>query len=85
MGFSSEQEVAAAIRESIESSIPDSKAEVTAAGGGHYALVVTAAAFEGQKVLAKQRMVLSSIKHLMGDDSAPVHAIDSIKTLLPGA
>ncbi|MEM7152931.1 MAG: BolA/IbaG family iron-sulfur metabolism protein [Myxococcota bacterium] len=70
-----------AIREAVEAAIPDSKAQVDG-GGGHYTIEVTAAAFEGKSMLQKQRMVLSSIKHLMAGDRAPVHAVDSIKTHL---
>ncbi len=71
-----------AIREAVEAAIPESTA-VVAGGGGHYTIEVTAAAFGGKSMLQKQRMVLSSIKHLMAGDRAPVHAVDSIKTHTP--
>ena len=71
-----------AVREAVEAAIPDSTAQVDG-GGGHYTIEVTSAAFEGKSMLQKQRMVLTSIKHLMAGDRAPVHAVDSIKTHVP--
>ncbi len=71
-----------AVREAVEAAIPESTVMV-AGGGGHYTIDVTASAFEGKSMLQKQRMVLSSIKHLMAGDRAPVHAVDSIKTHVP--
>lgn len=71
-----------AIREAVEAAIPDSSA-IVAGGGGHFTIEVTSAAFDGKSLLQKQRMVLSSIKHLMAGDRAPVHAVDSIKTHVP--
>lgn len=72
--------IAAQIKAAIESAIPDAQAQVSLGTPGHYALVVASAAFEGKSLLAKQRLVLSAIKDLMGGDDAPVHAIDSIET-----
>jgi acid stress-induced BolA-like protein IbaG/YrbA len=71
-----------AIREAVEAAIAESTVMV-AGGGGHYEIDVTAAAFAGKSLLQKQRMVLTSIKHLMAGDRAPVHAVDSIKTHVP--
>lgn len=81
--FASEAEVAQAIKRAIESGVPESQAEVTVNGGGHYALVVRSPAFEGKKLLDKQRLVYGTIAHLMAGHDAPVHAIDAMKTLLP--
>jgi len=81
--FASEAEVATAMKNAIESGVPDSTAEVTVNGGGHYALVVRSPAFEGKKLLEKQRLVYGTIAHLMAGNDAPVHAIDAMKTLPP--
>lgn len=72
--------IAAQIKTAIESAIPDAQAQVNLGTPGHFALIVASNAFEGKTLLAKQRMVLSAIKDLMGGDDAPVHAIDSIET-----
>lgn len=76
-----DDELVTALRESIEAALPDASAEVTANGGRHFSIVVRAASFHGQKTLDKQRRVYAAIAHLMGDDDAPVHAIDEMKTL----
>ncbi len=72
-------DVNAAIVAAVEAAIAVSRCE-SSGGGGHYNIVVTAAAFEGQSLLAKQRMVLNAIAHLMKGEQAPVHAVDSIIT-----
>jgi len=71
-----------AIREAVEAAIPESTVMV-AGGGGHYEIDVTSTEFQGKSLLQKQRLVLSSIKHLMAGERAPVHAVDSIKTHVP--
>ncbi len=68
------------VKAAIEAAIPDAKADVDG-GGGHYQILVRSAAFEGKSPVQKQRLVLSAIKHLMAGDNAPVHAVDSLKTL----
>lgn len=65
------------VKQAIESSIPGSAATVSG-GGGHFEIDVVSDQFEGKRVLAKQRLVLQSIKHLMTGDDAPVHAIDRL-------
>lgn len=75
--------VVEAITEAIESTIPDSKAEVTGAGG-HFTIVVTSPAFAGKGMLDSQRMVYGAITHLMKGAAPPVHAVDSLKTRTPG-
>ena len=72
-----------AVRQSIEAAVPDSRAEVTG-GGGHYSIVVVSPAFQGKSMLESQRLVYSAIAHLMKGDMAPVHAVDSLKTRVPG-
>lgn len=71
-----------ALREAIESKIPDAKASVEG-GGGHYTLEVTSPVFAGKSMLESQRLVYSAIAHLMQGDRAPVHAIDKLKTKTP--
>jgi acid stress-induced BolA-like protein IbaG/YrbA len=71
-----------AIRDSVKRAIADAMVEVTG-GGGHYSIVVTSAAFEGKGMLECQRLVYSAIAHLMKGDRAPVHAVDSLRTLKP--
>jgi acid stress-induced BolA-like protein IbaG/YrbA len=71
-----------AIRTSIESALAGARVEVTG-GGGHFSIVVTSSAFEGKGMLESQRLVYSAIAHLMKGDGAPVHAVDSLKTLKP--
>ena len=72
-----------AVQQAIESAVPDSKAEVSG-GGGHYTIVVVSPVFAGKSMLESQRLVYASIAHLMKGDQAPVHAVDSLKTRVPG-
>jgi len=76
-------EVIAQLRAAIAAAIPDADALVSG-GGGHYTLVVTSAAFAGKSMLDSQRLVYGAIAHLMRGDDAPVHAVDSLRTLVPG-
>ncbi|HSC86218.1 MAG TPA: BolA family protein [Polyangiaceae bacterium] len=71
-----------AVREAIEGKVPDSRAEVDG-GNGHYTIVVTSPVFAGKSSLESQRLVYSAIAHLMKGELAPVHAVDSLKTLVP--
>ena len=75
--------VAPEIARAIEGAIPGARVEVTG-GGGHYSIVVTSPVFAGKTMLASQRLVYSAIAPLMQGDDAPVHAVDSLKTLEPG-
>jgi acid stress-induced BolA-like protein IbaG/YrbA len=70
--------ISAAIRERL----PDATVEV-AGGGGHFRIAVVSTGFEGKGLLERQRLVLSSIKHLLAGDRAPVHAVDSLETRTP--
>jgi len=74
-------DLSSALRLAIEAAIPSAVAEVTDNGGRHFALVVRSPSFEGQRTLDKQRAVYAAITHLMGGDDAPVHAIDTMRTL----
>lgn len=70
------------IRQAVLVALPDAQVEV-AGGGGHFALEVTSEAFRGKGLLAKQRLVYGALTELMAGDQSPVHAIDSLKTLVP--
>ncbi len=70
------------IEKAIAEAIPG--CEVEARGmGGHFEIRVVAAQFSGKNTLAKHRMVLGAIAHLMEGDAAPVHAVDKIEAVAP--
>ena len=71
-----------AIRDSILKVIDDANVEVSG-GGGHYSISVVSPIFSGKSMLENQRVIYSAIAHLMKGDSAPVHAVDSLKTRAP--
>ena len=66
-----------AIEAAIRQAIPDAQVHAQG-GGGHFEITVIAKVFEGQRTLARHRMVLGAIAHLMSGDRAPVHAVDRI-------
>ena len=72
--------VTEAIRKAIQSKIDDAEVEATG-GGGHFSIVVRSAAFTGQGMLQRHRLVMSAIAPLMEGDSAPVHAVESLQTI----
>jgi acid stress-induced BolA-like protein IbaG/YrbA len=72
-------DVVQALREAIESTIENSKAEVSGSGG-HYTIDVVSPKFAGLGMLESQRLVYGAIAHLMSGDLAPVHAVDRLKT-----
>ncbi len=71
------------IRSAIEAALPGAIVQV-AGGGGHFSIEVTHPAFEGKNKVGRQRLVLTAVQPLMAGPSAPVHAIDSLKTWAPG-
>ena len=71
-----------AITAGIVAKLPDAKVEVSG-GGGHYTISVVSTAFAGKSMLESQRLVLSSIKHLINGERPPVHAVDSLVTRTP--
>lgn len=71
-----------ALREAIEQRLPDASARV-AGHAGHYRIEVRSPVFAGKGMLESQRLVYGAIAHLMKGESPPVHAIDSLKTLVP--
>lgn len=70
------------VRAAIEEAIPGAKVQV-GGGRGHFTIEVVSEAFQGKNPVQRQRLVLSAIKHFMAGDNAPVHAVDSLKTLTP--
>lgn len=73
-----------AIERAIKEAIDDAQVEVQG-GGGHFNIVVRSRVFAGQRKLQNHRVVLRAIRHLMDGDQAPVHAVDSLQTLVPDA
>lgn len=78
-----EGSVTDAIASSIKEKIAGAVVEVTG-HGGHYTIVVTSEVFRGKGPVESQRLVYGAITHLMSGDLAPVHAVDSLKTRVPG-
>ena len=75
-------ETAERVREAVAEALPGALIEVTGEGN-HFSLRVESAAFAGRNRLARQRLVLRAIGPLMKGESAPVHAIDRLETVLP--
>jgi len=71
-----------AIRTSVQQRLPDAVVSVSG-GGGHYTIEVVSTGFAGKSMLESQRLVLSSIKHLINGERPPVHAVDSLVTRTP--
>lgn len=71
------------LRESLETAFPGDRVEVETASPGHYRLRVVSRTFDGKTRIAQQQLVYAAITHLMTGDSAPVHAIDRMETLIP--
>jgi acid stress-induced BolA-like protein IbaG/YrbA len=74
-----EGSVTQAIQDAIKSAIKDAEVEVTG-GGGHFQISVRSPVFQGKSKIQSHRLVLGAIKHLMSGESAPVHAVDSLRT-----
>jgi len=77
------EEIAKQVHEAIAAKLPDATIEVSLGTPGHFSIDVTSTAFAGKTLVAKQRLVYSAISHLMGNDDAPVHAIDKLHTRVP--
>ncbi len=69
-----------ALKASVEEAIPNAVVQVSSSSGGHYSLVVKSENFRGRSMLECHRMVYAAIASLMAGDTAPVHAIDTLKT-----
>ena len=72
--------IADALKQAITQAVPDAKVDVASFGGGHYSLDVRSPAFRDRSTLERHRMVYTAIAPLMAGDTAPVHAIDTLKT-----
>ncbi len=68
-----------AIKQMIESHLPDARVEVYGDDGTHFQALVVAEAFEGKPVLSRHRMVYDALGARMGGE---VHAL-SLKTQTP--
>ena len=52
-------------------------------GNGHYSIVVTSPAFAGLNMVKSwQRLVYAAIAHLLKGDQPPIHAVDSLQTVI---
>ena len=71
------------IKQAIESSLPESTAEV-GGDGRHFEIRVVSPVFDGKRTLEKQRLVYAALGDLMAGSNAPVHAIARLETLTPG-
>ena len=69
-----------ALKASVEEAIQNAVVQVSSSSGGHYSLVVKSETFRGRSMLECHRMVYAAIAPLMAGDTAPVHAIDTLKT-----
>jgi len=76
----SPDDVAAALRQAILGAIPGASVDVTAGSPGHFEIRVTSKSFAGQSMVQQQQRVYAAIKELMAGDTAPVHAIDRLRT-----
>jgi acid stress-induced BolA-like protein IbaG/YrbA len=75
--------VAEQLRKALADAFPGDEVEVTGGGGGHFELRVVSRAFAGKSRVQQQQLVYAAIAHLMAGDSAPVHAIDRMQTIVP--
>ncbi len=71
-------DIASQVKSAILEALPTADVVVQGANG-HFTLEVAHETFAGKSPVAQQRLVLGAIKHLMAGDSAPVHAVDSLK------
>ena len=81
--LSSTDEVCAALRDAIVAALPEAQVQVTPASPGHFEIEVVSPAFAGKSMVKQQQLVYAAIKDLMAGDSAPVHAVDRLRTRVP--
>jgi acid stress-induced BolA-like protein IbaG/YrbA len=72
---------AAALEAAVLAVLPNAAVEVSTGSPGHYSLIVRSETFRGRSMLESHRLVYAAIASLMAGDTAPVHAIDSLKTI----
>ena len=68
--------------QAIEAALPGAQVSVSG-GGGHFEIHVISDAFEGKRLLARQRLVYSAITPLMAGTNAPMHAVDRMVCQTP--
>ena len=76
----SPEDIAAALREAILGAIPGASIDVTPGSPGHFEIRVASKSFAGQSMVQQQQRVYAAIKDLMAGDTAPVHAVDRLRT-----
>ena len=76
-------DVTGLLRKALTDKFPGAAIEVSSGSPGHFELRITSPAFEGKSRVQQQQLVYQAIGHLMAGDSAPVHAIDRMQTLVP--
>jgi stress-induced morphogen len=73
-------DIADALREAILAAIPDARIDIVPGSPGHFEIRVVSKSFAGQSMVQQQQRVYVAIKELMAGDTAPVHAIDRLRT-----
>jgi stress-induced morphogen len=73
--------VAERLEHAIQAALDDAEVEVRPGSAGHYSITVTSKAFAGLGMMESHRKVYAAIAPLMKGDGAPVHAVDSLKTI----
>ncbi len=76
-------DITSQIKTSIESAIGDAVVDVKQGSPAHFEIDVTSAEFAGKSMVKQQQLVYAAIKDLMAGDSAPVHAVDRLRTKTP--
>ena len=77
-------DICAEAKSRIEAAIPGAEVRVSG-GGGHFEIHVISEAFEGKRLMPRQRMVYQAIKELMAGDNAPMHAVDRMVCETPSS
>jgi acid stress-induced BolA-like protein IbaG/YrbA len=70
------------VHQAILQALPDATVDVVGRGN-HFEIRVVSPAFDGKNKVARQRLVMGAIAHLMKGDNPPVHAIDKLETETP--
>jgi acid stress-induced BolA-like protein IbaG/YrbA len=73
------------IRSAIEAAVPCQELDVRAGSPRHYSIRVVSNAFAGLSRVKQQQLVYAAISNLMAGDSAPLHAVDHLECVSPGA
>jgi len=81
--MNSTEDLCAALREAVLAVIPDAQVTAAANSPGHFELEVVSPVFAGKSMVQQQQLVYGAIKTLMAGDTAPVHAIDRLRTRVP--